>query len=114
TVHKKTHHLQSHRGKFEEIVQEATTSMPPYRQRFSALIHRKTVSNLSDFVGKTIARPNPILFGAVASFFATVTLYLLSKNLGYSLSGFESIGAFAVGWTAGIIFDLVSHLLKRK
>lgn len=88
--------------------------MPPYQQRFSSFIHLKKVSAASDFIGRTVARPNPVLFGAVASFFTTLGLYLLSKNLGYSLSGFESIGAFGAGWIIGLLFDFTTHLRKKN
>lgn len=99
---------------FERIVSDATQSMSASRQKFSSFIHIKNVSSFSDFLGRTIARPNPIFFGAVISFSFSLISYLVSKNLGYSLSGFESIGAFAVGWALGLGYDLIRSVFKKK
>lgn len=99
---------------FSDIMEEVTHEMPKYRRYFSAFIHSPSIWMISDFLGRTIARPNAILFGAVLSFAVTIGVYLLSKNFGYSLSGFESIGAFLVGWITGILYDILLSLLKRK
>ncbi len=99
---------------FAHIMDEATRDMPRYRQLFSRFIHLKVVASASLLLGATLARPHAILFGAIASFTLTLITYLLSKNLGYSLSGFEAIGAFCIGWVAGTIFDIVSMLVKRR
>lgn len=99
---------------FTQIMDETTQDMPRYRRMLSRFIHFRLVTSVSQVLATTITRPNAILFGAVASFSLTLMAYLLSKNLGYSLSGFESIGAFAVGWAAGIIFDAASILLGRR
>lgn len=99
---------------FAEVMDETTREMPSYRRVFSRFIHNRWIAPLSTFIGTTLARPNAILFGAIASFSLTLVAYLLSKNLGYSLSGFEPIGAFLVGWILGIAFDIIGHLLKDR
>lgn len=99
---------------FEVTMKETTQAMPRYKRIFSEIIHTKIISGLSDILGKTIARPNAILFGAIFSFSVTISVYLLSKNLGYTLSGFESIGSFLLGWVMGQLFDLVSFLIRKK
>jgi hypothetical protein len=99
---------------FESTMAEVTQEMPGYKRYFSTFIHSKPIWAVSDILSRTIARPNAILFGAILSFAVTISVYLLSKNFGYSLSGFESIAAFLIGWLAGIIFDVFSSLLKRK
>ena len=103
------------RGKdFDSILDDATHNMPVYKRRFSAYIHTRMVWSISSMLSQTIARPHALLFGAVASFVVTTGMYLLSKNFGYSLSGFEPIGAFLVGWAAGIVLDVVSVLFRKK
>ena len=99
---------------FTAVMSEVTQDMPRYRRYFSTFIHSTSGWTIGDFLSKTIARPNAILFGAVCSFVVKIAVYLLSKNFGYSLSGFESIGAFLVGWVAGILFDVLSTLMKKK
>lgn len=99
---------------FNVIMAEATREMPWYSRVFSKFIHSISASSLSSIIGKTVARPNAILFGAIFSFALTLSAYLISKNLGYRLSGFESIGAFLIGWGTGILFDILSPLFKKK
>ena len=99
---------------FDTIMLEVIATMPRRKQLFSKVIHSRALSSVSDLLARTIMRPNALLFGAIASFVFTLGTYLLSKNLGYSLSGSESILAFFVGWLAGIIFDATNAFLKRR
>lgn len=99
---------------FTSIMNETTREMPKYRRTFSRFIHLHWIAALSNLIGATVARPSAILFGAITSFSLTLVAYLLSKNLGYSLSGFEPIGAFLIGWVVGIIFDVISNALKSR
>ncbi len=99
---------------FTAIMEDATHAMPRYQRLFSNFIHIKTVSLVADILGRTIARPNALVFGAILSFAVTLSVYLLSKNYGYSLSGFESIGSFLVGWFIGLAYDLLVAVFRKK
>lgn len=99
---------------FDATMAEVTETMPTYQQRFSKVIHHKTVERFSDGLTATVGRPNALLFGAVTSFAVTLAVYLLAKSFGYNLSGFESIAAFAIGWVVGFIFDLLSSRRTKK
>lgn len=98
---------------FKTIMRETTEEMPLRQQTFSLFIHSKPIWLISDVASKTLLRPNAILCGAILSFLVTIGVYLLSKNYGYNLSGFESIAAFLVGWSSGTVFDCVSILLRK-
>jgi hypothetical protein len=41
-------------------------------------------------------------------------VYLIAKNLGYVLSGFETIGAFAIGWIIGVLYDYFRVMVTGK
>lgn len=99
---------------FNSIVDEATHAMPLYRRLFSKLIHIRAVAAASDILASTVGRPNALLAGAIASFIFTLPLYLLAKNYGYALSGFEPIISFVAGWLAGMISDTVTFILRKK
>lgn len=99
---------------FDSIVDEATYTMPFYRRFFSKIIHNHIVAMASDILASTAGRPNALLAGAIASFIFTLPLYLLAKNYGYALSGFEPIISFTAGWLAGMIFDTVAFILRKK
>lgn len=99
---------------FQHTMHEVQKQLSTPERTFSKVIHNKTVEKVSDSLGTTIARPNAILAGAVCAFLATTILYYLAKNIGYHLSGFETIGAFAVGWIVGILFDYFKVMITGK
>jgi hypothetical protein len=81
---------------------------------FSKVIHNKTVEKVSDSVGSTIARPNAILSGSVCAFLLVLVLYLIARYQGFSLTGFETIGAFVLGWIIGILIDFFKAMISGK
>lgn len=99
---------------FEATLSEATRSMSPRERLFSKFIHMRTIAALSDIIGGTIARPDALLSGAIISFALTLAVYLLAKDLGYSLSGFESVGAFIFGWLLGLVYDFLKLMITGK
>lgn len=107
----------SRREKDESFTQKMThvqAELSAPSRAFSKVIHNKAVEKVSDTVGSTIARPNAILAGSIAAFIITTTLYYVAKNIGYPLSGFETIGAFAAGWVIGILFDYFRVMITGK
>lgn len=99
---------------FVATMSEVQTHMTPASRSFSRVIHNKTVEKVSETTAATIARPNAILSGAVMAFIVTLALYLIAKNLGYVLSGFETIGAFVFGWVLGIAFDFLKVMITGR
>ena len=99
---------------YRAIMNETRQQMSAPSRTFSKVIHNKTVERVSEVAGNTVARPDAILSGAVLAFVMTLGVYLVAKNLGYPLSGFETIGAFAVGWVLGIIFDFIKVMVTGR
>lgn len=99
---------------FQKTMQEVRTEMSTPSRAFSKVIHNKAIEKASDVVGNSVARPNAILSGAIAAFILTLGVYLLAKNLGYPLSGFETIGAFILGWILGLIFDFLKIMITGR
>lgn len=99
---------------FERQMESARADMTPSERRFSKIIHNKAVEATSDTLGSTIARPNALLSGSIFAFLLVTIVYLLAKYYGYRLSGFETIGAFALGWVLGLIYDYVRLLISGK
>lgn len=99
---------------FKRHMQQAQQHMSAPSRAFSKIIHNKVVEQTSEFVGATVARPNAILSGAVAAFILVLGVYVVAKNLGYVLSGFETIGAFIFGWILGALYDYLKTLVTGK
>lgn len=99
---------------FRREMKHIQSEMSAPSRGFSKVIHNKAVERASEAIGSTVARPNAILAGAICAFLFTLALYVLAKRLGYVLSGFETIGAFALGWVVGLVFDFLRVMISGK
>lgn len=99
---------------YKKHMKQVQSELPPVQRAFSKVIHNPVVEKTSEVVGNTIARPNAILAGAVTSFILVLGVYLIAKHYGYMLSGFETIGAFIVGWIIGILYDFFKVMITGK
>lgn len=99
---------------FKATMKEIQTDMSAPSRTFSKVIHNPVVEKVSDAAGKTVARPNAILSGAIAAFLFTLVIYLVARYYGYPLSGAESIAAFALGWLFGITYDFLKAMVTGK
>ena len=99
---------------FNSTMREVQGQMSPSSRAFSKVIHNKAVEKVSDVAGSTIARPNAMLSGAVFAFVLTLAVYLVAKNFGYPLSGFETIGAFVIGWVVGVAYDFLRIMITGR
>lgn len=99
---------------FKKHMKQVQAEMSAPERAFSKVIHNKAIERTSEVVGATIARPNAILSGAVVAFVLVLAVYLIAKTLGYVLSGFETIGAFIVGWVLGVLYDYFRIMITGK
>lgn len=99
---------------YKHTVTKIQAELTPAERGFSKVIHNPIVEKTSEALGSTIARPNAILAGAAVAFFAVLIVYLTAKHFGYVLSGFETIGAFIVGWVLGILYDFFRVMITGK
>ena len=112
---KKAKHTKAHKKlAYKQTMKQVQSEMSPASRTFSRVIHSPVVEATSDLVGKTIARPNAILAGSFTAFVVSLTLYWLAQYMGFPLSGFEMIGAFIVGWIAGVLFDFFRVMITGK
>lgn len=99
---------------FKKHMKDVQSNLPPVQRTFSKFIHAPVIEKTSEAVGATVARPNALLAGAVVAFLAVLAVYLVAKHFGYVLSGFETIGAFIVGWVLGILYDFFRIMVTGK
>lgn len=105
---------QQKEASFKATMTEIQGQMSAPSKAFSKVIHNKAVEKASEATGASIARPNALLSGAICAFFLTLAVYLIAKNIGYPLSGFESIGAFILGWSLGTAYDFIKVMVTGK
>jgi len=99
---------------YKRTMKHVQAELSPISRTFSKIIHAKAIEKTSEVIGSTIARPNAMLAGAVSAFILTLGVYVMAKTLGYQLSGFETIGAFIIGWLLGITYDYLHVLITGK
>lgn len=81
---------------------------------FSKFIHSPFVERSSDIIGSSLARPNAVLAGSAMALILVSGVYVTARSFGYQLSGFETIGAFVIGWLIGIVFDYFRAMISGK
>lgn len=91
---------------FESQLSDIQSEMPIANRLLSRIIHNPVVERLSDFISKTLASPNSLLFGSISAFIGVGGTYLVAIYYGYDLSGLEALVAFIIGWLFGILYDL--------
>ncbi len=99
---------------YKKTIKQVQNELPVGSRTFSKIIHNKVIESASEKIGSTIARPNAMLSGALLAFIFTLVTYVIAKKSGYVLSGFETIGSFALGWLVGIVFDYLRVLITGK
>jgi hypothetical protein len=110
-----THATKNQRhASYHATMRHIRSEMNAPSRTFSKFIHNKTVERVSDAVGSTAARPNAVLAGSVAATFLTLFVFMIAKQYGYRLSGFETIGTFLVGWALGLIYDYARLMFPNK
>lgn len=100
--------------KFDDTMNQVQQEMPASKRAFSKLIHNKAVEKTSDALAATIARPNALFAGSVGAFTLTLGVYIFAKTMGYTLSGFEPIAAFIIGWLGGFFYDYLKVMATGK
>lgn len=90
---------------YKHTMKQIQSEMSAPARTFSKIIHNNVIEKSSEAVGSTLARPNAILAGSLTALILVSSVYVLAKIFGYRLSGFETIGAFALGWALGLIYD---------
>lgn len=99
---------------YKRTMKQVQSELSAPSRAFSKVIHVKAIEKTSDALESTVARPNAILAGAIAAFIFTLVIYLVAKNFGYRLSGFETIGGFILGWIVGLLFDYFRVMITGK
>lgn len=99
---------------YKKTMKLIQSDMSPTSRAFSKLIHTPVVEKTSQVVGSTVARPNAILSGSICAFVLVLVTYFVAKKYGYPLSGFETIGAFTLGWLIGLIYDYAKLMFQSR
>jgi hypothetical protein len=92
---------------YTKTIKQIQSELPPANRVVSKIVHNKVIEKITNIISSTIARPNAMLAGSFFAFILTLSVYITAKTIGYTLSGSETIASFIVGWSLGIIYDLI-------
>lgn len=104
----------SRKESYDHTMKVVRNELSAPSRAFSKVIHSPVVERTSEIVGNTVARPNAILSGSLFAGLSVLGLYLIARHYGFALQGSETIITFAIGWAAGIIFDLLRGMITGK
>lgn len=99
---------------FDRTLSAVRRKLSTPEKQLSKFIHRPVVEKVSDFSGKTIARPSGILLGGIFSFIGSLGVYLLARHMGGELRYSIFAATFVVGYLLGLIVELMWRLLARR
>lgn len=99
---------------YKQTMSHIRSEMSAPSRTFSKVIHAPFIEKSSEILGSSLARPNAVLAGSFTALVLVTLIYVVSRTFGYRLSGFETIGAFVLGWILGIIFDYVKVMATGK
>lgn len=87
-------------------------SMPS--RAFSKVIHAPIVDRPSELIGKTIARPSGMLWGAVFAFIGTSALLWITRHYGYEYNYLVAILLFVGGAIIGTAIEGLWRLVRKR
>jgi hypothetical protein len=92
---------------YQATMTQIRSEMNSASRTFSKIIHAPVIEKSSEVIGSSFARPNAVLAGSSCALILVTLTYVTARTFGFQLSGFETIGAFLLGWTLGILYDYV-------
>lgn len=99
---------------FDRTLSSVRRQLSAPERQLSKFIHKPVVEKISDFGGKTIARPSGILLGGIFSFIGSLGVYLIARHLGGELRYSIFAATFIGGYALGLIIELIWRLVNRK
>lgn len=99
---------------FARAMTRTRKRLSPISRGFSKVIHASVIDKPSEFIGKTIARPQGMLWGAVFAFIGTSVLLWITRHYGYEYNYLLAIILFIAGAVIGTTVEGLVYLLKSK
>jgi hypothetical protein len=81
---------------------------------FSKIVHQPTIESVSEFTGKTIARPSGVLVGGIAAFIGSSLFLWISRYYGYEYNFLLFALFFTGGFFVGLLLEVGYKLLRRR
>jgi hypothetical protein len=97
---------------FQAVMTQARSHMNPAQRAWSHIIHLRPLDSIAGGLAASLARPLPLLCGALGSILTLAALYGTAKLYGYTTSGAEGLIGFIFGWLIGMFYDLIRAMIR--
>lgn len=98
---------------YQKSMRQIRSKLSKPDRTLSKVIHNKTVENISEVSGKTVARPSGLLGGGICALTGSVFLLYMSKHYGfqynYALFFMLFVGGFFIGMLGELLLRYVFH-----
>lgn len=99
---------------YRRTLKKTQAQLSPPARAFSKVIHQPVVENISEFAGKTVARPSGILLGGIFSFLGSSIFLWVAKHYGYEYNFLLFAVFFVGGFFIGLLVELGLFAANRK
>lgn len=99
---------------FNRTLIKVRRQLNPVDRVFSKLVHQPVIDAVSEFSGKTIARPSGLLGGGLFALIGSSLLLYISKHYGFEYNFTVFLIMFAGGFAAGLFAELAMKLAKNN
>lgn len=99
---------------FVRTMTRTRKKLHPTDRVLSKLIHNPVIDRPSDFLGKTLARPASMFWGALFAFIGTSVLLWITRHYGYEYNYFLALVLFVIGAVFGVLLEGLVYFLRRK
>ena len=87
--------------------------LSPAKRGFSYFAQSRIIDDLSNFLGRTLARPIPLLSGSVVALLGTLVTVYLAKHYGYSYNYFLIVYFFIAGYLLELLVEILIILIIK-
>ena len=108
------HGLREKEMAWSRIMTRTRKKLPFGSRSFSKVVHIPVIDRTSEVIGKTVARPNGMLWGAVFAFVGSSALLWVSKRYGYEYNYLAATILFISGLIIGTLAELIWNSVRRK
>jgi seryl-tRNA synthetase len=99
---------------YEKTLKKVQSQLTPTQRALSKFMHNNKVETISEFGGKTIARPSGVLGGGLVAFFGSGTILYFARHYGYTYNYGVILLLYVVGFGIGVALELTVHKLSSR
>jgi hypothetical protein len=107
-------HQELKRTAYKRSLRKVQSQLNPVERNFSRIIHQPVIDKASELAGKTIARPQGILFGGIFACLGSVLFLYFTKHYGFSYNYLVFLLLFVGGYAFGLVVDMIRLAFKRS